>query len=368
METGIYIHIPFCKSKCFYCDFVSFTQKNFDTYTEKLLYEIKTCNQLKTSVIKTIFIGGGTPSLFSYGLIYKILSAINFTSDTEITIEANPESVTKEKIRAYKSYGINRISIGLQAIQNNLLKSLGRIHTFETFEKAYGIVATSFENINIDLMFGLPSQNLSDWEKTLEYTKKLAPTHISTYSLIIEPGTKFFHMKKNLELPDEVTERKMYHAAKKILAPEYYQYEISNFAYCNYSRKNFECQHNKIYWTLKNYLGFGLGSHSFFNGARWNNTYDIKKYLNQNNFHDNFIFSNEKSLMEEFMFLGLRMTRGIDKNTFKNKFGLDLKNVYKKQIQSLIQKKLLAENSHSIFLTDLGMDLSNYAMAEFLLD
>lgn len=369
MKIGVYVHIPFCKSKCFYCDFVSFPQKNYDEYAKRLIHEMKLCQELKNSVVKTIFIGGGTPSLFSCALISEILSAINFQLDTEITIEANPESITKEKIAAYKSYGINRISIGLQAIQNNLLKTIGRIHTFEMFEKAYEIVAQKFDNINLDLMFGLPNQNLNDWEKTLTYIRKIAPSHVSIYSLIIEEGTKFYQIQDDLQLPDESIERKMYHMAKEILFDEYYQYEISNFARVGNGKKNFECQHNKIYWTLKNYLGFGLAAHSFFNGMRWNNTSNMQKYLaSGGNIRENIIASTKKSLMEEFMFLGLRMTRGVNKNLFKEKFNLDIKDIYAKQISSLLKKKLLAENENFIYLTDLGMDLANTAMSEFILD
>ncbi len=366
METGVYIHIPFCKSKCNYCDFVSFAQKNYEEYATRLIDEIKSCRQLQDATVKTIFIGGGTPSLFSCELIYKILDALNMNNADEITIEANPESITKEKIAAYRTYGINRISIGLQAMQNNLLKTLGRIHTFEMFDRAYEIAAEQFKNINIDIMFALPNQNLNDWEETLAYVKKLAPSHISAYSLIIEPGTKFHQMQNKLKLPDEETERKMYHMIKKILAGGYYQYEISNFA--RRDKKNFECRHNKIYWTLKNYLGFGLAAHSFFNGLRWNNTSDMKKYLSSENIVENVLPSTKKSLMEEFMFLGLRMTKGINKNLFKEKFGSSIKEIYGPQIKSLIEKKLLIEDENNICLSELGMDLANVAMSEFLLD
>lgn len=364
MKTSIYIHIPFCKSKCSYCDFISFTQNNYDKYTQKLIYEIKNCKELKNVTVKTIYIGGGTPSLFSCNLIEKILSQINFSDEIEITIEANPESINREKINFYKSIGINRISIGLQAIQDNLLKILGRAHNFQMFEKAYEIAAKTFDNINIDLMFGLPKQNLDDWSKTLEYVKKIKPQHISAYSLIIEPNTKFYTERKNLQLPDENTEREMYDMTKKILAPDYYQYEISNFTL----QKKFECQHNKIYWTLENYLGFGVAAHSFFNGVRWNNTNDIQKYLTQNNFRENIIHSTPKSLMEEFMFLGLRMNCGVNKNIFRQKFGHNIKDIYGRQINLLKQKNLLTENENSLYLTDFGMNFANYAMSEFILD
>ena len=242
MKTGVYVHIPFCRSKCFYCDFLSFAcpKKNsaldFDLYLKKLLIEINNCAELKKSYIETIFFGGGTPSILPHEFIYKILDAIYKNSlgttkkNPEITIESNPESLNQEKICAYKSYGINRISIGLQAIQDKFLKKIGRAHNFKTFEQVYAIAKKFFNNINIDLIFALPDQNLFDWEENLRYIKKIQPTHFSAYSLIIEKNTKFYfaNQKNKLNLPDENLERQMYHTIKKILW-DYKQYEISNW-------------------------------------------------------------------------------------------------------------------------------------------
>lgn len=376
MKTGVYVHIPFCRSKCFYCDFLSFacpkknSAQDFDLYLKKLLSEINNCVELKKSHIETIFFGGGTPSILPHEFIYKILDAIYKNSlgttkkNPEITIESNPESLNQEKICAYKSYGINRISIGLQVIQDKFLKKIGRAHNFKTFEQVYAIAKKYFDNINIDLIFALPDQNLFDWEENLIYIKKIQPAHFSAYSLIIEKNTKFYfaNQKNKLNLPDESIERQMYHSIKKILC-DYKQYEISNWS----REKKFECKHNKIYWQLKNYLGFGLGAHSFFNNTRWHNTNNLKKYLTQDNFREEIIKSTRQSLIEEFIFLGLRLNQGINKNKFKKKFGCEIKNIYHKQISLLTKQKLLSENKSFIFLTDYGRDLANYAMSNFIL-
>ena len=376
MKTGIYIHVPFCKSKCFYCDFLSCTCQNknisqcFEPYLKKLLYEIKNCVELKNSYVETIFFGGGTPSILPAESIYKILEAVYKNSkgiikkNLEITLEANPESLDHEKICAYKTYGINRLSIGLQAIQNRLLKKIGRAHDFQTFERVYELARKYFSNINTDLIFALPEQNLCDWEETLKYIKKIQPEHFSAYSLIIEKNTPFYfaNKKKQLSLPSEELEREMYYAIKKILS-EYTQYEISNWA----SKKKFECIHNKIYWQLKNYLGFGLGAHSFFNKKRWHNTTNLKKYLMQNNYREKIISLTKKSLIEEFMFLGLRLNQGVDKNKFKKNFACEISNIYNNQIYKLTKQKLISQNKNFIFLTDYGRDFANYVMSDFIL-
>lgn len=377
MYTGIYIHIPFCRSKCFYCDFKSFVCKKdslienkIALYIQKLTREIESCNEIKNTIVKSIFIGGGTPSIVSHSNIYKILRAIDsscgaLSRNIEITLEANPESLDQEKIFAYKSYGVNRISIGLQAIQNRLLKKIGRAHDFETFEKAYEITRKKFDNVNLDLIFGLPDQSVSDWEETLRYIKKISPEHLSAYSLIIESGTKFYKHKTNLNLPDESTERQMYYLIKDILGENYYQYEISNFA----REKKFECRHNKLYWNLENYLGFGLGSHSFFKNTRWHNTYSLKNYLSDVKCYcEDVINTSDKALIEEFMFLGLRLNQGVSKNRFRKKFGYSIDSFYHDQIILLESQKLVAQNEYFIFLTDHGRDLANYVMSKFLFD
>jgi len=357
-QAGIYIHVPFCKSKCYYCDFVSF-EKNYDheKYIERLLREINFSREIKNINIKSIYIGGGTPSLIKHELINKILREINFDkSCTEISIESNPESLNQEKLIAYKSYGINRLSIGLQATQDYLLKKIGRCHNFEMFLKKYELARKYFNNINLDLIFGLPDQNLKTWNKSLDYIYKLEPEHVSTYSLTLE--------KKNNKLaePDEKLERSMYYLARKKLNKKYMQYEISNFA----RNKNFECMHNKIYWTLENYLGFGISAHSFFNNMRWRNTCDFKKYFFENIKRD-IIFCTKQNLIEEFIFLGMRMTHGINKKKFRNKFGIDIHDLYNKQILRLEQDGLISQNKNNIFLTNFGIDISNYVLSNFIL-
>lgn len=356
--TGVYIHIPFCKSKCNYCDFNSVTSCNYTVYKDALLNEIKNCTELSTCSIDTVFIGGGTPSLFPHEYIGEILSCFDLSHAKEITLEANPESLSH--FQKYKAYGINRLSVGFQAAQDDLLKRLGRIHTRDEFLRVYEKADKHFENINVDLIFGLPGQNLDDWYETLEVVTDLNPSHVSAYSLIIEPGTVFF--RDNVMPIDEDLERKMCHMTKQLLH-SYEQYEISNFAL-----PRFECKHNIKYWTLDDYLGFGAGAHSFFNKTRWENVSDIKQYISETTSPKrNIIQLSKQMLMEEFMFLGLRMTNGISKSKFKSQFGLPIEHVYGEKINWLANQKLLTVNADNITLTQLGVDVSNYVFTNFML-
>lgn len=377
-ELEIYIHIPFCMKKCNYCDFLSFPQYN-ELYVPTLLKEIQNA-ALESGVtqdylVKTIFIGGGTPSILKGEDITAILSGVyerfEVDENAEITIEANPGTITREKLEAYKSAGINRISMGLQTTNNQELRELGRIHTYEEFLENYKTARdVGFANINVDLMSAIPGQTVESWRKVLENIVNLSPEHISAYSLIIEEGTKFYDKYGNNRtgLPNEEDERQMYYDTKKILESSgYKRYEISN-----YCKEGNECKHNVGYWQRVNYIGLGLGAASLMNHMRFTNIRDMDKYINavENNCNDLHQEVNHLSVqeeMEEFMFLGLRMISGISKRKFEELFQVDFDKVYGEILNNLIEKQLMQEDGDRILLTEKGIDVSNYVMAEFLL-
>lgn len=371
-EVALYVHIPFCKQKCFYCDFPSYSGKEHleDDYIDALIKEIDL--KCKDKIIKTLFIGGGTPSYLNNNNLRKLLinlNKLNYKKNPEKTIECNPGTLSDEKLKIIKENNINRISMGLQTTNNNLLKKIGRIHTIEEFEENYKRArAFGFDNINIDIMFGLPNQKVSDYKDTLIKIASLNPEHISCYSLIIEEGTPFYKMydKGVLSLPTEEDEREMYNLTKNMLIKYgYHQYEISN-----YSKDNKECEHNKIYWKLEEYLGVGVSSSSYLDNNRIKNIDDIKEYINKINSNENveesIIKNKSKEDMEEFMFLGLRMIEGVNKEVFKKRFNKDIKEVYGDVIKNNIEKGLLKEKGSFIFLTNKGIELSNYVMSEFI--
>ena len=379
----LYVHIPFCVRKCEYCDFLS-APAGADTqqeYVRNLLLEIEQkgvrCTEYE---VTTIFFGGGTPSILKAGWIADILNAIhrNFKvrKDAEITIECNPGTLTFEKLSIYKSAGINRISVGLQSASDAELRELGRIHTYEDFLKSYDLIRKKgFSNVNIDLMAALPGQTLKSYEQTLRRVLALKPEHISAYSLIIEEGTPFYEKyeadellrekgEKPQMLPSEETERLMYERTKELLfAHGYERYEISNYA-----RRGYACRHNIGYWRRENYLGFGLGSASLLENERFHNTTDLTDYLGGDYLAYEQEKLDKKSQMEEFMFLGLRMTDGISTECFRQTFGLTVELVYGPVLEQQIADQLLRKEDGRIFLTERGLDVSNYVMAQFLLD
>lgn len=324
-------------------------------------------------IFKTIFIGGGTPTYLSLNCISalgKSIEKLKLTEKPEITIECNPGTVDEQKLKMLKCIGINRLSIGLQAWQDSELKKMGRIHTklefLDTYQSARKL---GFNNINIDLMFGIPGQSLDAWIETLENIIKLKPEHISCYSLIIEEGTCFYEMYQNneLDVPDEDTEREMYTKAKeKLKTSGYHQYEISNFAL-----QNMECKHNLVYWSMEEYIGCGAAAHSYYNGVRYNNINDIEKYINlmhhgktpKENEHINSI--NDE--IEEYVFLGLRKIEGISEKEFLEKFGVNISDIYGEIINKYLNNKLLIKNGDKIFLSDKGIEVSNVVMSDFIL-
>lgn len=386
-NVGLYIHIPFCKQKCQYCDFKSYAgkEKFIDTYIRWLEFELKGVgegNRLDyennlddLAVVKSIYIGGGTPSFIDGKYIEEILSIANeyYTVDdnAEITIEVNPGTVDKDKFETYLRSGINRISIGLQSTYDRLLKELGRIHTYEDFLNTYNLArSVGFKNINVDLMLGLPNQSLQDLEESLKEIIKLNPEHISVYSLIIEEGTLFYKKLEMNEivLPDDELERKMYWGTKKKLENAgYVHYEISNFA-----KPGFESKHNLSCWNQEEYIGIGVAAHSYTNDVRYSNIDSIEEYIKnceEDNETDNFVFHEKQtkiSKMKEFMMLGLRKIQGIRIQDFKNKFGENPIYLYRKELEKLVNEELLEIDGDIIKLTNKGIDLANLVWEEFV--
>ena len=368
----IYIHIPFCIRKCDYCDFLSGPSgpEEQADYVQALLREIQAVEEGEGRSVSSIFIGGGTPSVLDERLLGDILREIRnrfkMEEDAEITIEVNPGTANIGKLQAYREMGINRLSIGLQSPEDRELKILGRIHNYGQFLETYQEARTvGFDNINIDLMSAIPDQTYEGWVKNLRTVAELEPEHISAYSLIVEEGTPFAARKLNL--PDEDTEYNMYEAPAQILKEYgFEQYEISNYA-----RKGRECRHNVGYWTRQDYLGFGLGASSLYGKERFANTADMKKYL-KNSKNPEKIREKEPSLtredeMAEFMFLGLRMTKGISKADFQRCFGCTIESVYGEVLEKYESMELLLEKDGRIFLSREGIHVSNSIMAEFLL-
>ncbi|WP_455791099.1 radical SAM family heme chaperone HemW [Clostridium butyricum] len=373
-EMSLYIHIPFCKQKCLYCDFPSYAGKEslINEYIRALNEEIlKKCSKYK---IASIFVGGGTPSYLNEINLESLLKTINlldFKDEFEFTIECNPGTLNEEKLALMKNYNVNRISMGLQTTNDNILKEIGRIHSFEEFKKNYNQARKAgFENINVDLMFGLPNQSMKDWKVSLEDVMSLEPDHISAYSLIIEEGTCFYNLYNNdkLNIPNEEEERSMYLFTKGFLKDYgYNQYEISNYA-----KVNKECFHNKVYWKCNEYLGLGVSASSFVDEKRFKNIDDIKIYIEKINNNEDVTeeihVNNINDDMEEFMFMGLRMIEGINLKIFKKRFGKDVFDIYDEVIKNNIKKGLLVVDSEKLYLSEKGIELSNYVMSDFILN
>ena len=378
----LYVHIPFCVKKCAYCDFLSASadENTRQEYIRNLLEEIKEKGkQYPDYEITTVFIGGGTPSILKAGQIADVLEEVyrsfSVRPDAEITIECNPGTLSFEKLSIYKTAGINRISVGLQSTDNDELRELGRIHTYEEFLQSYDLIRkVGFSNVNIDIMAALPGQTALSYEKTLRHVLSLRPEHISAYSLIIEEGTPFFEKyeadellrekgDKPLFLPSEETEREMYEQTKELFAEHGYErYEISNYA-----KNGYACRHNIGYWRWENYLGLGLGSSSLVENVRFHNTTNLLDYNRGMFGQQDLEVLDKKSQMEEFMFLGLRMTNGVARKDFETAFGLPVENVYGTVLDKQVADGLVKKEAGRIFLTERGMDVSNYVMAQFLI-
>lgn len=376
-NIGLYIHIPFCRQKCLYCDFPSFAGKEgmMQAYVDALTAEIKSRRkEYPKKKVVSIFFGGGTPTALEIPMLEQLMQAVwenwDIAEDAEITTEANPGTLDREMVNALKKMGFNRLSMGVQAWQNRLLKELGRIHTIEGFLENYQAVREAgFENVNVDLMFALPHQTMADWQETVKNITALQPEHISAYSLIIEEGTPFFdrYEKGLLEPASEELDREMYHWAVDYLAEMgYEQYEISNFA-----KKGRQSRHNRIYWQAEDYLGMGLGSHSYMEGTRFHNRYDLQGYIAAKGdvslLKEEVEVITETDALAEFMFLGLRLTEGVSFERFRTRFGRELYEVYGTQVRELVEAGLLAEDATGIRLTRRGIDVSNVVFEKFLL-
>ncbi|HDJ1464573.1 TPA: oxygen-independent coproporphyrinogen III oxidase [Clostridioides difficile] len=388
---GLYVHIPFCVKKCKYCDFNSYkmdidSKKRYiedlkiemELYSNKLYkdnkYKNKECCSLnKNDKITSIFVGGGTPSILTSDEIREVFISIkemfDIDENAEITIECNPGTLTLEKLKTMKEIGINRLSIGLQAIQEKHLNFIGRIHTYEEFEKNYkDALSVGFKNINIDLMYSLPNQTLCDWKETLEKVVHLNPTHISAYSLILEEGTELYNMYESnkFELIDENVDIEMYEYTINYLKSKgYNQYEISN-----YSKEGYNCEHNILYWECEHYIGIGARASGYINENRYNNVESLEDYhlslvKREKPIQENEILS-EKDMIEEKIFMGLRMNKGIKFEDFKKKFGIDFREKYNKQIEMLLARKLINQSFEGIQLTQKGREISNSVFIEFM--
>jgi oxygen-independent coproporphyrinogen III oxidase len=372
-EVGLYIHIPFCKQKCSYCDFNSYVcdEDKVQSYIDALIKEIKMYNKQAQFKFKTVFFGGGTPTFIHYKHIEAVMDEIKpyIVEDAEISMECNPGTVNLESLKEYKKMGINRLSIGLQAWQPELQKALGRIHNTEQFltnlEQAR---EAGFENISADLMFALPGQSLEMWLETVERVASLGLKHISCYSLKVEEGTPFYNLyqRNELKLPEEELDREMYHNGIDLLNKKgLKQYEISNFAAPGY-----ECKHNLIYWENKEYLGVGAGSHSKLDGVRFNNFKSIGAYIEQ--IDNKTVPIEEKNIitveedMWETIILFLRLNKGLDIHYFNNKYKVDFMDKYTSAINKIMKNKLAEIVDNHLVLTALGMDISNSVFIEFL--
>ena len=369
----LYVHIPFCVRKCQYCDFLSgpSDEETKDRYIEALLKEIRAAEHTEDYEIVSVFIGGGTPSALKAEAIASIMRTLQeqffFCEDAEVTIEANPGTVDLEKLTIYRNVGINRLSLGLQSTDAEELKLLGRIHSYEEFLKSYEWAREAgFSNINIDLMFAIPGQTGEAWRQHLYQAAELNPEHISAYSLIIEEGTPF--AEQNLDLPDEDTEYQMYEDTAEILERYgYRQYEISNYA-----KQGYMCRHNAGYWQRREYLGFGLGASSLYRGMRFSNTRRMQEYLKESRNPDQIrkdvtvLSRNER--IEEFMFLGLRMTEGISEKKFEENFDVRLMDVYGDILQKYEETGFMEHIETKWRLTRKGIHVSNHILADFLLD
>lgn len=408
-ELELYLHIPFCERKCAYCDFLS-APADLPvriSYIKKLQEEIAYYGaQYGEYQVSSIFFGGGTPTILEGYQLAAILETVkehfNITTDAEITVECNPGTLTAGKAEKLMQAGFNRLSMGLQSADDRELHLLGRIHNFAQFLESYDLARKAgFQNINVDLMSALPGQTLKSWQDTLQKVTALRPEHISAYSLIIEEGTPFYERFAEDErireegghprlLPEEDVERQMYELTETFLHTKGYErYEISNYA-----KPGYECRHNCGYWTRKDYLGLGLGASSLVEHQRFQNTSDLKTYLEQEylpqcegqheriaetiqlqeetgltqtGHHIHIETLDKKSEMEEFMFLGLRLMAGISRQQFEKKFQVTLNSVYGEGLRKLKGEQLIEEVAGYVRLTEHGIDVSNYVLAEFLL-
>lgn len=375
-EIGIYIHIPFCSSKCYYCDFRSESGNDEEQkkYVKMLIDELQMYKlDLESRVVSTVFIGGGTPSILKAELIAEIMKYIKsnyrLKTECEITIECNPGTLSIDKLTTYKNSGINRLSIGLQTYNDKELKSIGRIHNIKEFEESItNAKVVGFKSINVDIIYGLPNQSIESLRKTVNRVIELDIDHVSAYSLKIEEGTRFYSMyeKNEIDTVSDEEDREMYYLVRELLKNNgINQYEISNFA-----KENHESRHNKIYWLNREYLGIGLAAHSFFNNERYSNYTNFNEYYKSIELNSKPIDIIEKKTKEdlivESIFLGLRLVEGINISEINTRFNISIEDLYKDKIEKLEKKGLIERRQGFIRLTSYGMDVSNSVFIEFL--
>lgn len=377
MTIGLYIHIPFCKQKCYYCDFPSYSGLDslYEEYTAALCREIVERGRSLSDVADTVFIGGGTPTLLPSELLIEILQALkdNFiiAKGAEVSMEANPGTVNLDKLHILRQYGVNRLSFGVQSFQDSLLRGIGRIHSADEAKEAVRLAKKAgFDNVNVDLIYALPNQTVDEVRESLIEAVNLDVQHISVYGLKVEEGTVFGAQEAAgiLALPEEITEEDMYEEVNHFLPVQgFNRYEISNFA-----KANFSCRHNIKYWQYEPYIGLGAAAYSFVDGKRFGNTIDVKKYIDclktgqsPVEFQEK---TDEKTAMAEFIFLALRMAAGLDILKFNAYFHTDFFNCYDKTVQKLVKEKLLASNRENIQLTARGMKFGNIVFRSFLPD
>lgn len=378
--VGLYLHFPFCVRKCRYCDFLSGPADEAvrRAYADAMRREIRTAGETAAAgadkiTVDTIFLGGGTPSVMDPSDLARVMETVrevfDVLPDAEITMEMNPGTFREDLLDFVGTY-INRVSLGLQSADDGELRELGRIHTFAEFEKCMSALRNiGIRNRNVDLMSAIPHQTSASWEKTLRKAAGLGPEHLSCYSLIIEEGTPFFelHEAGKLALPDENAEREMYYMTERVLAEYgYARYEISNYA-----KPGYACRHNVRYWKRSPYIGFGIGAASLFDETRWSNTRDLAFYLDHcgdlTAIREDVGILTEEERMEEFMFLGLRMTEGVFVSDFRRKFGRELGEVFGDALFDLASRGLVTREGDRIRLTPYGTDVSNVVLSEFLL-
>ena len=374
MKTyGLYIHIPFCEQKCYYCDFASYSgkAKYVSDYLRTLAKEIKI--KTKGKVFDTIFIGGGTPSFLSKEELQQLAESLRdvvLEDGSEFSMECNPGNLTKEKAEVIKEMGVNRLSIGLQSSNDSILLDIGRIHTFKEFKDNFLMLrGLGFENINVDLIYGLPNENIQILRETLEQVTELSPEHISCYSLIIEEFTPFYykHQKNELNLPDEETEREMNALIINTLKNQGYErYEISNYA-----KPGYECRHNIRYWEGLDYVGCGAAAHEYVDGERQENIRTIEGYIRSMDEKSTAAVRDHVNLrdeeIEEYVFMGMRLQKGIDKDKFHERFQVSLDSIYDAQIKKYVNEGLLLDSPSNLRFTEKGIEFSNHVLSDFLL-
>lgn len=372
-SVGLYIHIPFCLKRCNYCDFCSYdklSEADKDAYIGALCAELKSeAPLLYDYTVDTVFFGGGTPSLLSNEQIENIFSTLrkNYIcdKDIEISLEINPATAKKDKLELMKSLGVNRLSIGMQSANDDELRLLGRAHDKNDFQALFNMARNvGFDNINVDLMYGIPSQTAKTFERTLDYAVSLDCEHLSVYGLKIEEGTPFHKQRDSLILPDEDEEYLMYiNCAEKLSSAGFLHYEISNYA-----KEGRECKHNLRYWRDCEYVGFGVSAFSYFNGKRYGNSYDIKKYIENEGACDKINVENidDKEREYEYIMLALRLREGIIDQDFYSRFGVHFSEKYAKPIKLFAKSEFFGADNGRFYLTDKGMYVSNSIICDFL--